>query len=336
MEKTQKILLAISAAFIIYIFVSLPALIEYFKPKNYFSINGKNYTIADIEKEKPAIISKVKKEYTENLKRVFDQYANEKILELEAKEKSLKPSEVVSAATGSYVPNQSEIAAIYEQFKPQFNGAPLSSVQDKIIGYLKNLKERDAYQEIMKKYEIKFFMEEVKAVRQEVAENGNPSLGPDKAKVTIIEFSDFECTFCQRSQSVNKQLREQYKDKIRWVFRDFPLPFHEDAKFAHIAANCGREQDKYWEYFNTLFENTGNLKKENVLLLAEKSGLDKEKLKKCLANSSKIESEIETDVADGQKVGVNGTPAFFINGIFVEGAQPLASFQKIIDEELNK
>ena len=106
--------------------------------------------------------------------------------------------------------------------------------------------------------------------------------------------------------------------------------------FAHIAANCAIEQGKYWEYFNLLFDNAENLAKENVILLAAKAGLEKEKFDKCIANPDKISQEIQTDLADGQAVGVNGTPAFFINGIFVEGAQPIGAFQKIIDEELSK
>lgn len=336
MENGKKGLLALSAFTILYVAFSIPALINYFKPKSYIEINGKKFTESDLEKEKPAMVVKLKKDYVEGLKRGFEQFANDKILELEAKEKNIKPSEVVSQGVGSYTPTSTEIQAIYEQYKDQFGGAKLETVQDRIVGYLKNLKEQEFYGELTKRYKVDFFMEDVKQVKQNVAEKGNPSLGPEKAKVTIIEFSDFECPYCKRSQATTKQLREQYKDKIRWVFRDYPLPFHRNAMFAHIAANCAIEQNKYWEYFNLLFENSENLVKENVILLAEKAGLEKTKFNACLADSGKISAEIEADVADGQAVGVNGTPAFFINGIFVEGAQPLGAFQKIIDEELSK
>lgn len=116
----------------------------------------------------------------------------------------------------------------------------------------------------------------------------------------------------QKSQDTTRQLREQYKDKIRWVFRDYPLPFHRNAMFAHIAANCAIEQNKYWDYFNLLFDNAENLAKDNVILLAAKAGLDKDKFNACLANTDKISAEIEADLADGQAVGVNGTPAFLL------------------------
>ena len=329
-------LLALSAFTILYVAFSIPAIISYFKPKSYIEINGKKFTESDLEKDKPALFMKVKKEYVEGLKRGFEQFANDKILEIEAKEKNIKPNEVIATGVGNYVPNSTEVQAIYEQYKDQFAGAKLEAVQDRIVGYLKNLKEQEYYGELSKKYRVDFFMEEVKQVKQEVSEKGNPSLGPEKAKVTVIEFSDFECPYCKKSQDTTRQLREKYKDKIRWVFRDYPLPFHRNAMFAHIAANCAIEQGKYWEYFNLLFDNAENLAKENVILLAAKAGLEKEKFDKCIANPDKISQEIQTDLADGQAVGVNGTPAFFINGIFVEGAQPIGAFQKIIDEELSK
>jgi len=161
----------------------------------------------------------------------------------------------------------------------------------------------------------------------------NPSIGSKDAKVTIIEFSDFECPYCQRSQSVNKQLREKYKDRIRWVFRDFPLNFHQNAMFAHIAANCAEKQGKYWEMFDNLFQNTGSLEKSKVLKIAEQLNLDMSKFQECTTDKS-ISDEIRNDISEGQEVGVSGTPAFFINGIMVEGAQPISAFENIIDQEL--
>ncbi|MBP6740392.1 MAG: thioredoxin domain-containing protein, partial [Leptospiraceae bacterium] len=197
MDNGKKGLLALSAFTILYVAFSIPALINYFKPKSYIEINGKKFTESDLEKEKPGMVVKLKKDYVDGLKRTFEQYANDKILELEAKEKNIKPSEVVSKGVGSYTPSASEIQAIYEQYKDQFGGAKLEAVQDRIVGYLKNLKEQEYYGELSKRYKVDFFMEEVKQVKQVVAEKGNPSIGPEKAKVTVIEFSDFECPYCK-------------------------------------------------------------------------------------------------------------------------------------------
>ena len=103
--------------------------------------------------------------------------------------------------------------------------------------------------------------------------------------------------------------------------------------FAHIAANCANKQGKYWELFNVLFQNTGSLEKANVLKFASDLHLDMKSFEEC-TNDSSILSEIQDDISEGQELGVNGTPAFFINGIMIEGAQPLSAFEKIIDQEL--
>jgi len=172
-----------------------------------------------------------------------------------------------------------------------------------------------------------------KAEKVIVEVKGNPSLGPSNAKITVIEFSDFECPYCQRSQNITKNLRAKYKDQIKWVFRDFPLSFHQNAMFAHIAANCVGKQGKYWDIFDKLFQNTGSLNREKVLQLVSDMNIDMKKFEEC-TKDPEVEREVHSDIADGQEVGVNGTPAFFINGIMIEGAQPITSFEKIIEQEL--
>ena len=335
MENSQKTLLGLVLVFIIYIGVSILPMIDYYKPKSYIEINGKKFTLSDLEKEKPNIVYKTKKDYLENLRRGLEQFAYDKIIELEAKEKKVNPDDLLKSATENYNPSPTEIQAVYEQYKEQIGKATLEESRDRIVGYLKGLQEQKFTEELMAKYKTEFFMEELKTVRQKVEDKGNPSIGPKDAKVTIIEFSDFQCPWCQRSQSTTRQLREQYKDKIRWVFRDYFI-VHPQAKFIHVAANCAIKQNKYWEYFNYIFDNAQGLDEPGLMVLAEKAKLDKTALKECMANPKEIEKEIAVDMADGKSLGINGTPAFFINGILVEGAAPIANFQKIIDEELNK
>lgn len=135
---------------------------------------------------------------------------------------------------------------------------------------------------------------------------------------------------------MNQKLREKYKGQIRWVFRDFPLPFHQDAMYAHMAANCSVSEGKYWDVFNLFFENSGNLGKANVDALVVKAGVSKDKYQSCMKDASNLKAEIDADIQDGQKVGVSGTPAFFINGIFVSGALPFENFDEIIQKELKQ
>ncbi len=117
------------------------------------------------------------------------------------------------------------------------------------------------------------------------------------------------------------------------VFRDFPLANHNNAQIAAEAANCAGAQDKFWEYHDRLFENQKALDKDNLIKYAGDLQLDSEAFTACL-DSGKYTADVKQDMADGQQVGVTGTPAFFINGRFLNGAVPYEQFAAIIDEEL--
>jgi protein-disulfide isomerase len=330
-----KILVGTLVTFVIYLALSLPAVLNYYQPENYVLINGKKYTEEDLKKSANSNYRSIRKQYIDNLRQVFNNFAEEEIVNLEAKSEGVSSEELLSKGIGNYKPTEEEVYNIYETYKNRLGGRSLEESRPMITEFLISQKKQEFHSKIREKYNVKVVTE--KPERQKVEVKNNPSLGPENAKVTVIEFSDFECPFCQRSQEVNKALREKYKDKIRWVFRDYPLPFHQNAMYAHIAANCSIQQGKYWDYFQVLFQNTGNLTKQNVIALAEKVGLDKNQLEECAKDKDgSIEKEIMMDINDGQKVGVNGTPAFFINGISVEGAQPYSVFEAIIEQELNQ
>jgi protein-disulfide isomerase len=126
---------------------------------------------------------------------------------------------------------------------------------------------------------------------------------------------------------------DTYGDKIRLVFRDFPLPFHDNAHIASEAAQCAHEQGKFWDYHDKLFENQRALGADNLKTYATDIGLDGEAFNACF-DSGRFKSRVDQDYQYGQTVGVTGTPAFFINGRFLSGAQPFEAFKAIIDEEL--
>ncbi|MFH1326849.1 MAG: thioredoxin domain-containing protein [archaeon] len=161
-------------------------------------------------------------------------------------------------------------------------------------------------------------------------------LGDEDAPVTMIEFSDYECPFCGRhfTQTYN-QIKQAYVDtgKVKIVFRDFPLSFHQSAQKAAEAAECAGEQEKYWEMHDKLFENQQSLDISSLKRYAQEIGLNSAEFNACL-DSGQMAAEVKKDFADGQAVGVRGTPAFFINGKLLSGAQPFSAFQQAIDVEL--
>ena len=180
------------------------------------------------------------------------------------------------------------------------------------------------------------------AQRVQVSVGDDPALGNKNAKVTIIEFSDFQCPFCKRFHDATwTQLKSTYIDsgKVYFVYRDFPLSFHQNAEKAAEAANCANEQGKFWEYHDIIFKNSQGdgtgLADADLKKYATDLSLDTAKFNTCL-DTGKYKAEVSKDQADGSAAGVSGTPSFFINGIQLVGAQPFAAFQQTIDAELAK
>ncbi|NPA30937.1 MAG: DsbA family protein [Chloroflexi bacterium] len=173
--------------------------------------------------------------------------------------------------------------------------------------------------------------------RVEVSADDDPSWGPEDAPITIIEFSDFQCPFCARfRKQTYDRLKEEYGDKIRFVYRDFPLvQIHPEAVPAALAANCAGEQGKYWEYHDLLFLGDRPLNRDTYIAYAEQLGLDVDEFSRCLDEERYLD-EIQKDFDDGVAAGVRGTPTFFVNGIPLVGAQPFENFKAIIDQELER
>lgn len=172
-------------------------------------------------------------------------------------------------------------------------------------------------------------------VRYEIPTDGFPSLGPQDAPIVIVEFSDFQCPYCQRwHKQTFKPLLEAYPGKIRLVYRNLPLTsIHPEALPAAVAALCANEQNAYWAFHDKLFDGQYGLGQEAYLQYASELGLDSTAFKECLA-SKRYESFVQEDMKFALNLGVSSTPTFFINGLAVVGAQPLDVFKQIIDKEL--
>jgi len=174
-------------------------------------------------------------------------------------------------------------------------------------------------------------------VTQLVPVDKDPVLGDPKAKVTMIEFSDFQCSYCQRfALETFPQLKTEYVDtgKMKVVFKNFPLTtIHSFAEGAALAVECAFEQNKFWEYKEKLFQNQTNLQTDKLKEYARELGLDGAQFDQCL-DTKKYDSLVKEDLADGQKAGILGTPGFIINGTIIPGAYPLSEFERVINEKL--
>lgn len=173
-----------------------------------------------------------------------------------------------------------------------------------------------------------------------IEQGGAAARGEVSAPVTIVEFSEYQCPFCQRYvQDAYQQIWQEYGDQIYYIFRDYPLQFHQHAQKTAEAARCAGDQGQYWEMHDLLFEERDWTEKTDITSdmsnFARQLGLNQAEFANCLS-SEKYTQAVKDDFALGENVGVSGTPTFFINGQMLVGAQPFAAFQVIIDEELEK
>ncbi len=165
--------------------------------------------------------------------------------------------------------------------------------------------------------------------------NNAPVQGPANAPITIIEFSDFQCPFCKRVVPTVKDLLKKYEGKVRFAFRQHPLPMHQHSMSAAKAALAANAQGKFWAMHDALFDNQQDLSDEGILKIAQKVGLNMAKFKSDW-KSTKFDTQIQQDGNFAEQHGAGGTPAFFINGVPVKGARPLESFSQVIDKLLEK
>lgn len=178
-------------------------------------------------------------------------------------------------------------------------------------------------------------------------ENGKlPILGDENAKVTIVEFSDFQCPFCKRYiDETHEQLKEKYIDtgKVKFAFRHYPLTsIHPNAQIAHEASECANEQGKFWEYHDLIFAQQDTWSPQtladattSLVGYAGELSLNTDQFQSCV-ESEKYKQVVLDDLEAGSQVQVDGTPAFFVNGYRLVGAQPFSEFERVIEEELNK
>jgi protein-disulfide isomerase len=171
--------------------------------------------------------------------------------------------------------------------------------------------------------------------RYEINLTGAPLKGSKNSAVTIVEWSDFQCPFCKRVGPTLAQVEKEYGDRVSIAFKHLPLSIHPKARGAHIASEAAHQQGKFWEMHDKIFANQRDMDPATFVKYAEQLGLDVDRYKQDVA-SAKIKGRVDADSAQASKLGVTGTPAFFINGRFLSGAQPFPSFKRIIDEELKE
>jgi len=300
-------------------------------------VDGKPVTEADVRTSAAAQFSQLEKEYQTNvhnlLESQLDQAIQDRLLDAEAAARKVSKEQILTDLKPPVV-TDAEVDAFYEQNKAQIP-RPKAEIAPQIKQYLEQRGQAEVRQKFYEGLEAKYKVEKkLEPMRIEVAATG-PAHGPANAPVTIVEFSDFQCPYCSRLIPTLEQVKQKYGDKIRIVFRQYPLPMHPNAQKAAEASLCANEQGKFWEMHDAMFKNQQELAVDNLKSKAAALGLKAEEFNTCL-DSGKFAAQIQSDVKDGSAVGVSGTPAMFINGRFVNGAVPIEQISSIIDDELRR
>jgi protein-disulfide isomerase len=227
-----------------------------------------------------------------------------------------------------------DVAFWYQTNQSRVQGATLDQVRQPIRQFLTQERMREIREQYVGTLKAKTTVRVLlDPPRQTVATEGSPAKGPANAPVEIVEFSDFQCPYCLRAAPTVTQVLNAYGDKIRFVYRHYPLPNHPNARPAAEAAACADEQGKFWPYHDRLFGEASKLGPADLKRDAAELGLDMAKFNACV-DTHKLRATVDADLQAGVDAGVDGTPAFFINGRMISGAQPFEVFKRIIDEEL--
>lgn len=311
-------------------------------------VNGQSITQSELQKtltgrDKGALL-KAENEMYEAKMGILQEYVSQKLIEEEAKKKNLTTEEYLKKELeGKIKPvKDKEIQDFYNNAKGQLEkgGKKVPPLNDEVKAQIKKqlsmqgmMERKEALdQELFKKNSVTFALEQP---RVEVQVGDHPARGAENAKVTIVEFSDYQCPYCKKGASTMKDVMKKYPSKVKYYFRDYPLPFHDRAKAAANASRCAGEQGRFWEFHDKAFEDQSKLSDEDMIAIGKSLNLDMAKYEPCV-KEMKMLAAVEKDHAAGDDAGVSGTPAYFINGIFLSGALPLKKFEEVIDAELKK
>lgn len=306
---------------------------------------GGEIRYGDLRKDINMDLVKLESEYLTNRydteAAALDDKVNSALLEAEAKKQgidvgALLKKEVEDKAAA---PTESEIQELFKANERKLRGKTLADVRPDIENAVRRQKQGERFAvyaaELRVSYGLNLQLPYPELPRFDVSVDDDPSMGPADAPITIIQFAEYQCGYCGKAQETLDEVEKNYPGKTRLVFRDFPLNFHDRAIPAAIAANCAEKQGKYWEVHGMLMSNQRALEEADLERTAREAKLDIEKWQACRQDPS-VEAEVKKDMEDGAKAGVQGTPAFFINGLFINGAQPYERFKSIIDRELAK
>ena len=296
-------------------------------------IDGTKVTLADFEQKRPTALFGARNTFYESEKKALDQYAEDYLLERQAQKEGLTVTQLLDKHVTSTLaadPSEESLRVYYEGIDTKES---FEAVKGQILQHVRErrmAKAKAAY--IASIRGAANIAIRLTPPRTQITTKNTFVRGNADAPVTIIEYADYECPYCQQNQATVNKVEADFKGKIAFAYKDVPLPMHSHAQKAAEAAHCAGEQGKYWEYHDMLFA-TKALEVPQLKQHARELKLDGAAFDKCLDSSAEAES-IKPYVTEAQGFGLQGTPSYFINGRFFSGGMSYDDFRKVINEEL--
>lgn len=305
------------------------------------TIGDEPITLDDVRRRIGEDLDKIETQYLRARSRLVDttleSMIRERVLQAEAKRQGKTVEEVIAAAAGAPIePSDVEITAWYQENQARLRGRSLEQLRPQIAGYLRTERSKAAYQQLEQriKKDLKVTVN-FQPYRLRFANEGAPTMGREGAPVTLVEFSDFQCPYCQGFAPILKRVQQEYPDKVQIVYRQYPIAsLHPFAIKAAEASLCAHEQGKFWEMHDLMFNEQQRLGVSDLKEKASRLGMNQKKFDGCL-DSGRFVERIQNDLKEGARAGITGTPAVFVNGTIIEGgAVPYERVAAAIDKEL--
>jgi protein-disulfide isomerase len=295
-------------------------------------VGGVKVTMSELEQEESAKLLSAHYQYYQAQTKALNDLIDKKLLEQKAKSENLTVDQLMDRDVKSQVkdPTEDQMRVYYEGIETD---QPYEAVRDKVLEKIRDLrfqKARTAYIKALRAQTVVSIALAPPTVKLDT--QSAQVVGPEKPAVTLVEFADYECPYCQKVAADVKRLQADFGDKVAFTYKDFPLPMHARAEKAAEASHCALKQGKYWEFHDELF-HSHELDVDQLKAQARALKLDNAAFDKCLDTGAEA-AAVEKDRKEGLRLGISGTPSFFINGHYLSGALDYAALRQVVEQQL--
>jgi protein-disulfide isomerase len=295
-------------------------------------VAGQKLTVADLQQQQGGKLLQARYQYYMNQRKALDQLIDDKLIELEAKNRHLSVEQLLNTVVYKDVkdPTEDQLQVYYEGME---STESYESVRDRVLEHIRELRKDKARATFVKQLrsnaQVQVLLEPPFA---DVDLKDAYVHGPKNAPVTLVEFADYECPYCQKITPELQKLEKEYPDRLAVVYKDFPLPMHHTSEKAAEAARCAGEQGKFWEYHDVLFYSK-LLQISDLKAHARVLKLDGDRFDKCLDDGAET-APVKKNLEEARQLGLTGTPSFFVNGHFFSGAADYNVLKEMVEMQL--